>query len=649
MKKHYIFIIVVALIVFSGCKKFLDKKPNDTIDPSAFYQKPADFELAIKSVYNTLQLIYAAAPHYGYGWNGEESFGDRSTWTNNFPSTYNLNASNSNYSGVWSVFYTGIKEANSILKALENKPDAISDSIANNYKGEALFLRGYYYFMLVQLYGGVPLRLTPVESVSDVQTSKSSISEVYAQVLKDMEEAEPLVKDITQLGYGGRVNKSAVRGLLARVNLTMAGHPLMDASRYAEVKKWCKKIIDDPIAGHALNPDRNQVFINYATDKYDIKESIWEVEFWGNNLIEPYKSEGGQIGSAIGPTSNNEATGVAYGYSGLTRKMSDVFDGYNGDMRKYWNIAFFEYIGGGVGYRTNVLYGQLPNGTKDYYTFPLNGYAINRNRPLTVKWAAYRPGKYRREYETYAPKGARNATPENFPLLRFADVLLMYAEAENELNGPTDEAVNYVNMVRQRGWSNGGIADDGIRLISGGAGYSAARPPVITISGGGGSDAKAVATVNSSGRITAIALLREDSTKFYNRGSGYTSFPTITITDPGGAGTGATAQINKLYYKLDAGVPANAKAGKDAFRAFLQDERVRELCNEALRKFDLVRWGILVETYSTLASQLLLDGQTAASVARLSYVNATARDTLWPIPALEISANPTITQNPGWF
>src|SRR5690554_7938050 len=97
-----------------------------------------------------------------------------------------------------------------------------------------------------------------------------------------MTTAEPLVAGIAELGFGGQINKSAVRGMLARVNLHAAGEPLRDANGYAEASKWAKMVIDDTEAAHALNPNYPEIFMNLAGDRYDIKESIWEVEFWGN-------------------------------------------------------------------------------------------------------------------------------------------------------------------------------------------------------------------------------------------------------------------------------------------------------------------------------------------------------------------------------
>jgi hypothetical protein len=79
----------------------------------------------------------------------------------------------------------------------------------------------------------------------------------------------------------------------------MAGAPIKDATRYAEASKWAKMVIDDAEAGHSLNPSYSQIFINLAADKYDIKESIWEVEFYGNGLDQYVET--GNIGWINGP------------------------------------------------------------------------------------------------------------------------------------------------------------------------------------------------------------------------------------------------------------------------------------------------------------------------------------------------------------
>lgn len=628
MKSRYILLFLLSgLLLITGCQKFLDKRPNDDIDRSSFYKTPADFELAVQTVYRTLPTLYSGA--YGYnGWCADEAFGSRSTFV--VPGTYNLNASSSYYSGYWNSLYQGIKEANILLDAMDKNPDVFSGdtlSMARGkmIRGETMFLRGYYYYMLVQLFGGVPLRLASIDDVNNMDLQRSSVKEVYDQVLKDMRFAEDLVPDIRKLGYSGRVSKSAVRGILARVNLTMAGHPLMETSRFDSARYWAAKVINDGVAGHQLNPQLPQFFKNLAADVYEIDESIWEVEYAGDNL-NALVNVSGNIGCFQGPASNNPETGYSRGYTGITRKSALIFGNDAGDMRKWFNIAWFNYNATG------------PNGAKTY-----KGTSANNSF-----WYGFQPGKFRREWETHQPKGGFSATPINFPILRFADVLLMYAEADNEINGPTPQAIEYINRIRQRAWSTG-IADNGISVTNQGGGYSSANPPAVTISGGGGGGARAVATVSSAGRVTAVTMLMADSVLFWTRGSGYSGIPTVTIAPPPAGGTQATAVVTAIYNKGQANVPASATAGKEAFRAFIQDERFRELYIEANRKFDLLRWGMFLDVMAQMAINVKSDYNGSSNYITTLYANVTPRDTLWPIPLNEITANPLVAQNPGWY
>lgn len=628
MKNLHIFLFCFTLLVLNyGCKKFLDKQPNDVINRASFYKTPRDFDLAVQAVYNPLQAIHSGTGVAQYGWGADEGFGQRSSFV--IPGTYNLNSSSSYYNSVWSTLYGGIKEANILLDAMEKNPDVFADtalrSTGERIKGETRFLRGYYYFMLVQLYGGVPLRLEVIESVNNMDLPRSTIKEVYNQVLDDMRSAEAVVPDIVVLGHSGRVNKSAVRGILARVNLTMAGRPLGETNRYDSAKYWAGKVINDGMAGHDLSPNLPELFRKYAADEYDIKESIWEAEFAGNNLNTALYNESGNVACFNGPDSGNPETGYARGYTGITRKNWLIFGSDAGDMRKWFNIAWFNYNATG------------PRGSKTYK-------GTSRNNTF---WYGYDPGKFRREWETYNPKGGYSATAVNFPILRFADVLLMYAEADNEINGPTPESIEYVNRVRRRAWSTG-IVDAGVRVVNQGSGYDPANPPKVTISGGGGSGATAAATVSAAGRVTAVGMTFSDSVLFWTRGSGYTSTPTITVDPPPPGGTQATATVTGIYNLTQAEVPAAARANKNAFRSFIQDERFRELCFEDRRKFDLIRWGIFLPVMQQMAVDVTSDYSGASNYITAAYGNVTVRDTLWPIPLNELTANPVVTQNPGW-
>jgi hypothetical protein len=364
--------------------------------------------------------------------------------------------------------------------------------------------------------------------------------------------------------------------------------------------------MDDTAAGHSLNPSFSQVFINYAQDKYDIKESIWEVEYWGNRT-DAY-TETGWVGYVNGPSSSNALTGNGYGGVRITANLYSLYE--PGDLRRDWAIANFTYNSTG----------EL--GSKKFVT-------TTSNSSLYTRQCA----KFRREYEVLLPKNG-SATPQNFPVLRYSDVLLMFAEAENEINGgPTQAAIDAVNLVRQRSWSTG---IKSITVTNGGSNYTSA--PTVTISSGGGTTATATATIKS-GKVTAVTLA-PDAVTGTQMGSLYTSAPTITITGGGGTGATATATIYKI---TDANMPTLDQTG---FRDFIQKERSRELCFETLRRADLIRWGIFTFTMSEMGRTI--DTQAPGSYFAQYYKNVSDRNLTWPIPTRELTSNKALVQNEGW-
>lgn len=609
MKKKYFILLFLFFLSVSSCKKIMETQPTDFLNPATYYQTVDQLQYARAGVYSVLGGSYLHGYYalYLYGWQGDEGYMNRSTLTSG-PWNYFYTSANPYNAGYWKALYDGINKANVVLANIDNNP-GISKSIRDAIRGEMLFLRGYFYFQLVQYYGGVPLKITPTSSVIDVDIVRATIKETYAQIINDMEAAEPLVPDITSLGYGGAISKSAVRGLLARVNLFMAGAPLNDKTRYNEVVKWAKLVM---ASGHDLNPGYPLVFINLAGDAYDTKESIWEAEFYGNQTDQYV--EGGRQGYINGPTCTNPITGVGTSYLSITSKLYNVYE--PGDNRKWWNIAHFTYTSTGV------------NGAKTLSALPATENAKN----------ILYPAKWRREYEGYA--GAKNTvqTPENVPLLRYSDVLLMYAEAVNEINnGPTQEAIDIVNKIRRRAWSKG---INTISVTNQGSGYTSA--PTVTFSGGGGTGAKATATV-IGGKVTAITLTRDSSGVYFNQEGSYTSAPTITISGGGGTGVQATAAI---YTPANADLQPARTTNKASFLTAIQDERLRELNFEGLRKGDLLRWGIFLQVNIDMAN--MLQTQSPEKFFVKYFSNVTERDLLMPIPTTELITNSKIIQNPGW-
>lgn len=612
MKTRYFKVTLLSVVMFCSCKDFLETEPTDFLNPNNYYETEQQLQAARASIYDILGngSLYGTNTQYLLAWTADEGYMNRSTLTSG-PWNYFYGTADPYNTGVWSNLFNGINRANTVLANVDKNP-AISQEIRDVIRGEALFLRGYFYFILVQYFGGVPIKTTPTESIVDVNIARNTVREVYDQILADMETAEPLVPGIAALGFGGAVSKSAVRGILARVNLVMAGYPLQDESRYTEVKRWSRMVMDDTEAGHEMNPSYPDIFKKIAGDQYDIKESIWEVEFWGN-LTDEYTETGNQ-GYINGPVSvDGSATGRADSYMSITAKFYNVFE--PGDLRKWFSIAHFTYVNGQI------------NGEKTLTDLPSNEAA---------KYGM-RPAKWRREYETLLPKaGAR--TPQNVPLLRFTDVLLMYAEAENAINGPTAEAVDIVNQVRQRSWSKG-VKE--IRVSNGGSGYE--TPPTVVFSAEDEGGAAAIAEINEAGEVVRVVLARDSTgTAFYQEGS-YTAIPSVSFQSE--TGSGATAEV-VIYHAADANLTEAQTATKESLLAVIQDERMREFNFELSRKADLLRWGLFLEVHQDMGNTIQQD--VPGAFYAQYYSNVSERDLLSPIPDSEISVNRAMVQNPGW-
>lgn len=414
-KLLYIPLIAICMMALA-CNKFLDTKPVDTVTPENYYKTENDLNRALAGVYDRLgdRRVYGSAL-YGYLCFSDEFFLKNQT-TGYMSNT--IDASTLEINRCWEAIYVGIERANLLL---ENVDEAdVSQDIKNEIKGQALFLRAYYYFLLVDNWGDVPLKLASLKSPVEPALPRTPVAKVYEQIVTDMKQAEGLVKPISYYKYNGRISKTAVQGILARVYLTMAGYPLKDETKYAEARAYADSVMKS--GEHELNPSFQQIFINHSQDIYDVKEGLWEVEFYGNN--QETIREGGYIGSWIGIACANIDTGYGYDYVHATAKLYNSYAA--NDLRRDWTVAPFRFVTSG-------------------------------NTVVRTPWTATQiyersAGKWRREYELFKPRN-KDFTPANFPLLRYADVLLMYAEADNAASGgPTSTALEAVNKVRRRGF-----------------------------------------------------------------------------------------------------------------------------------------------------------------------------------------------------
>ena len=416
--------ILIAFLMVVSCN-ILEIPPQDVVAPSEYYTNEKELETALTGIYSTLSngALYKSHMIGRMGLDADQAYDNRDGDVGTV-SQYMASAADVKVERFWKELYRGINNANFLIKSIAVKKIEMDQQEKDRILGEALFLRAYYYFLLVSNYGDVPLLLEPNNSAKPevINVKRTDSKKVYDQIIADMTKAADMVSGIDELGFGGRVSKSAVLGILARVHLFYAGEPLNQKEHYAMARDCAKQVMDLNI--HSLNENFQQVFINYGQDIYDIKESIWEVEFKGNG-VGLYARLGGYIGGNNGIRNGSEKNGIGYTYDymNVTQAAYDVYE--DGDVRRDYSIAPFRYD-------------WAHDGDKVYWE---DEQVFNRNC-----------GKFRREYEILTPKH-RSYTPTNFPLLRYSDVLLMFAEADNEVKtGPSAEAYEAVNKVVRRGY-----------------------------------------------------------------------------------------------------------------------------------------------------------------------------------------------------
>ena len=663
MKKIF-FPILILCVAGVSCKKFLDTKPTDFAVPEQYYNTEQQLKEALAGVYTTLTTTYTYGLYQSFYLvvgNDEEYY--KVNATSPHPANYDINTSEPRLYNTWKDIYDGINRANNLLANI-NKPK-MNEQNRNVIKGETLFLRAYLYYLLATQWGDVPLKLEPTVDSRKVKQAAAPAKEVYDQILKDLKEAKDLVNTYAENGTTVHVSKTAVQALLARVCLKMAGQPLNEVARYAEARDWADSVIQSH--SHSLNPSYKQIFINESADVYDdpYHEMIWEIEFWGDNRG---AIDMGGRWSIYQGVRNTDLNMYSYGYGGATGYLYKLYK--EGDLRRDWAIAPYNF------YR---------NATDIEVMIPPND-IYSRTE-----------GKWRRKYEVGYPNLANEYNSTNYPVIRYADVLLMFAEAENQVSGPTARALDAINQVRRRAYgfspttpvSSVSVVSSVTVNSGSNTGYLIAPANIpVTLSGGGGNGATAIASIGQTGtilgKVTAISVT--------NPGLGYTSAPTVIVGTPWQANTNypANAQVfngNNLYTVVNSG-SSTAKApsqtsgnsnpdstgvvfkyagtkasgtatigsskvditgvSQDSLRNAIREERARELCFEGLRKFDLIRWGIFVPRMKEIGADMNANLPSTLKYAVKAYNNVEEKHKWFPIPEAEITLNTDMKQNELW-
>ncbi|MCD8041676.1 MAG: RagB/SusD family nutrient uptake outer membrane protein [Tannerellaceae bacterium] len=436
MKKINLYIIPICLLIglMTACDDTLDGGLGSTMDDESIYSSEA---LAEQAMYGILVSFAETNSYRGryipyYGINSDiEVYSSYSSGSSNNSSRiagYDATPDNQEMNrddGPWAKMYEGIERANLCIEGLRTYGNVENNSNMAQILGECITLRAVLYADLLKAWGDVPARFEPVNS-DNLYLPKSDRDSIYKRIISDLEEASGLVawpNETAATSTVERINKAFVKGLRARLCLTVAGYsqrpeggrrqsydPDLSVDKmYAIALQECRDIIE---SGRCNLGDFETTFRELSADVITAgRESLWEI---------PFATGRGRVAYtyAIRHTNPDKYVNSADNIGGNIRPTANLFYDFDAkDIRR--DITCIPY------YWQNGI--QVPRSVREWYF-----------------------GKVRYEWMSRVVSGDTD-DGINWLYMRYADVLLMAAEAINELNnGPTTEAKEYFKMVRSR-------------------------------------------------------------------------------------------------------------------------------------------------------------------------------------------------------
>ncbi|MDF9799606.1 tetratricopeptide (TPR) repeat protein [Catalinimonas alkaloidigena] len=389
--------LLLILTLLSCGEDYLEKTDPNRLVSDNFYKTETQVEQALNGVYSQLQGIISDQ------WQYNEFITDNTTLHFNVGNRgqgpaleaiefWQINSSTGNIANLYNSIYSAMVNINTTLAKLEEA--TFDEAARSEFEGQLKFLRAYYYFHLVQYFGEVIIITEPLSSPSEAwEYERQPVSAVYELVENDLDDAINMLPESYPAEEVGRVTKGAALALLGKVYLTRQEYDKA-ISTLTEVTNLNYELLDN--YADVFDPANK----NHA-------ESIFEVQFQGGNEL-------GEHSSFIYTFAPRESVGAVIDFSGQNgggwnTPSLDIINAYEeGDLRKEVSL-------------------------KEGYT------------SLEGDWIEV---PYINKYNH--PHSIRGRTDDNWPILRYADVLLMLAEAINEVSGPTSQAYEYLNAVRRR-------------------------------------------------------------------------------------------------------------------------------------------------------------------------------------------------------
>ncbi|WP_242204239.1 RagB/SusD family nutrient uptake outer membrane protein [Aestuariivivens insulae] len=412
MKIKLITIAILSALIFSGCDKNLDVLPTDNISSENLYLSEAGIEAGLAGIYSRILFAYRGAD---FAFSYPSSFTDEAHYCRKGLTSFiknNFTPSTPQLAEPWTELYSGINAANIYLEKVA-AAGFLSEEDRLEYLADGYFIRAYMYLDLERAFGGIEgIPMPLVENRGELLPRTPGI-DVYKQIIKDFEFAAENLPDDAD-AVKGRPGKNAAKGLIARAYMYLAGEPFNEPGAYEKMRDWSKAVIDDGY--NELNPSYKDIFIRLAQEEFERKEVLFQFAFSYENQNNQRASK---LGSAMGYLCEDEACYKSYESHYATVSLVLQYRSDPDDERGLWN--------------TDPTYIR-----RTYNCRPIG----------KVSQFRYCPSKYRRQYEEDPSNTSWGA--HHWPILRYSDILLMYAEAENQLNPGSTIALDAVNQVRNR-------------------------------------------------------------------------------------------------------------------------------------------------------------------------------------------------------
>jgi hypothetical protein len=402
-KIYKVILLLLIAVSASSCKKYLDEKNYSNFDKSNYFQNGGQAQTFVNGIYTSLYMFQNGDAYGESPFITMELFAGHTTSLGQSVNNANVinqrtDAVNPGFETVWRNSYSAIANAN---LALERIPAvSMDETVKKRLLGETYFLRAFFYYHLVRLYGDVPLITTSIGVDSpDLYPARSPVADVYTLIIADLEAAK--AAGLPNTDQTGRVSLGAVKTLLASVYLTTAGYPLQKTENYAKAAAEAKEVLP----------------LYTLFDNYD---------YLHDNA---HKNQGELIFQS--------------------QYLAGVRDNAIPQLTLPFNLpvgAYGDHLGAMI--PTNAFFASYEANDKrtEERQFYFSSYPKYKEPATTVEFGVHALYKYFHA-ESAASSGISD---ENWTFLRLPEAQLIYAEATNETTGPTTEAYAAVNAIRTR-------------------------------------------------------------------------------------------------------------------------------------------------------------------------------------------------------